>query len=110
MERLVDLIRPGMNNVFAVEAIEVGKDPRLEFMFRSDTDVAKQGASILEKSPSIRLSQETCFGVNTKVDGPFPGHRATSWFLWRCGQSGSPHPSRQHNHPVVSLCSRSLNQ
>jgi len=26
--------------------------------------------AILEKSPSIRLSQEPCFGVNTKVKRP----------------------------------------
>jgi hypothetical protein len=71
MERLIsrglaDLISPGMDDGFSVEVIEVGEDPRLEFILGCD---AKCGAARIEpswKKPPTRSSQDPCFGGKYK--------------------------------------------
>src|SRR5277367_6351294 len=68
--RRIDLISPGMDDGFAVEVIEIGEDPRFEFVLGRNANVRSTDRAILEKKPSTRFSHEPCFGVNTKVKRP----------------------------------------
>ena len=60
-----------MDDGIAVEIIELGVEPFLEFLLGFDAISRSIDRAILEKKPSTRLSQEPCFGVNTKVKRPF---------------------------------------
>jgi hypothetical protein len=55
---------------FSVEIIEVGEDPRLEFFLRCDANAAEHGQRHFGKEAFDEISQEPCFGVNTKVKRP----------------------------------------
>ena len=66
MERLVsrcgvDLISPGVDNGFAVEAIEIGEDPRFEFVLGGDTNVAEHGSSHLGEEPLDQVEPRAMF-------------------------------------------------
>ena len=56
MERLIsrtriDFVGPGVNDRLAVEVVEVGEDPCLEFLLGCDANGAKQGAGHLGEEP-----------------------------------------------------------
>ena len=59
-----------MDDGFSVEVIEVGEDPRLEFFLGCDANAAEHGQRHFGKEAFDEMSQEPCFGVNTKVKRP----------------------------------------
>jgi hypothetical protein len=74
-----------MDDGFAVEVVEIGEDPRFEFLLGRNANVGSRDRAILEKKPSTRLSHEPCFGVNTKGKRPSgwaPSHLLVSLEVW----------------------------
>jgi hypothetical protein len=45
----IELVGPGVDDGFAVNVVDVGEDPRLEFFLGSDADVAEHRACHLEE-------------------------------------------------------------
>ena len=69
--RLADLIGPGVNDRITVEIVEIGQDAAFEFVLCDATRIWRSiERASLEKKPSIKLSHEPCFGVNTKAKRP----------------------------------------
>jgi hypothetical protein len=66
MERLIprglaDLIRPGIDDGFSVEVIEVGEDPRLDFILGCDANAAQHGSSHLGKKAFHQIEPGSVF-------------------------------------------------
>jgi hypothetical protein len=59
-----------MNDRLAVDVLEIRQDPGFQFGLGSDRMYRSMDRVILEKKPSIRLSQDPCCGVNIKVRRP----------------------------------------
>jgi hypothetical protein len=54
----------------AVDVVDEGHQPLLEFVFRVDPDVAQYERANLEKKPSMILSQDPWVGVKVKAKRP----------------------------------------
>src|ERR1700722_4340994 len=81
VERLVsrgriDLVSPSMNDGCSVEVIEVGEDPRFEFLLGRNTNVAKHGSS--------HLGEEALHQIEPRA--MFRGRHKGEAALWLGGQ------------------------
>jgi hypothetical protein len=59
-----------MDDGVAVEFVEIGEKLALSSALEASRMWGEHRSAILEKKPSARLSQEPCFGVNTKEKRP----------------------------------------
>jgi hypothetical protein len=59
-----------MDDGVIIDVVDAGHDPFLEFVVRAHPDVAQNERAHFKKKPSMRLSQDPCFGVKVNSKRP----------------------------------------
>ena len=76
MERLIsrdriDLISPGVNDGFSVDVIEIGEDPRFEFILGRDSNAAKHRSGHLGEEAFHEIEPRAMFRGKYKRKAAF---------------------------------------